>query len=381
MEKLLILERLFSSYRKPIFDQLQKHLDFNLLHGKNNSGITTAQASYAKPIKSFQYAKEETKVILFPLKEIFKIKPKVIFCDLAIGMLNLPIIIYLSKALNIKIAFWSHGYNRKTGFSPDKRLIDRYRLFLMRQVDANIVYSQFDKELILPYLNKNSVFVAQNTLDTNALSRIRTELEQEGKTNVKQRLGVKHEFNLVFIGRMLASKKPEMLLDLYEYLLLNYNISVGIHFIGEGEMLSKIKDKVNKNFDKYDFYFHGAIHDDFATGQILFVNDLMVNPGYLGLSVNHAFCFGCPVLSFQTKNGYPAHSPEVEYVIHNKTGFLLENHTLEAMASTVNDYLKNKKIQEEFSQNLKYAVEKTFPIEKMMNGLLDCFEYLTAGKN
>ena len=381
MEKLVIIERVFSSYRKPIFDQLRKHIDFKLLYGNNNSGIITAKSSYSKPIHSFQYAKEETKVLLFPIKEILKVKPDVIFCELAVGMINLPIIIYLCKAYKIRLAFWSHGYNRKTGFNPKNKLIDKYRLFLMRLVDANIVYSQFDKAVISPYLNKDSVFVAQNTLDTNALSDIRIKLEEEGKTRIKQRLGIKHDFNLVFIGRMLASKKPEMLLDLYEYLLLNFNISVGIHFIGEGEMLPKIRARVDNNFNKKDFYFHGAIHDDLATGQILFINDLMINPGYLGLSVNHAFCFGCPVLSFQTKNGYPAHSPEVEYVIHNKTGFLLENHTLEAMALKVNDYLKNKSIQEEFHQNLKYAVENTFPIEKMVNGLLDCFEFLNAKKN
>ncbi|MCG2459690.1 glycosyltransferase [Flavobacteriaceae bacterium F89] len=381
MTKLVIIERVFTSYRKPIFDYLQKHIDFKLLYGKNNSGIKTVNASYAKPINSFQYAKGETKVLLFPIKEILKIKPDVVFCDLAIGMLNLPVIIYLSKAFNIKFAFWSHGYNRKTGFNPKNKLIDKYRLFLMKLVDANIVYSQFDKDVILPYLDRNSVFVAQNTLDTNALSRIRIELEQEGRTNIKQRLGIKHDFNLVFIGRMLPSKRPDLLVDLYEYLLLNCNIAVGIHFVGEGEVLSKIRTRVNRNFDKNDFYFHGAIHDYFATGQILFVNDLMINPGYLGLSVNHAFCFCCPVLSFQTKNGYPAHSPEVEYVIHNKTGFLLESHTLETMAIKVIDYLKNRKIQEEFHQNLKYAVENTFPIEKMVNGLLECFEFLTKSKN
>jgi glycosyltransferase involved in cell wall biosynthesis len=381
VENLVIIERIFSSYRKPIYDLINKSIDSKLLYGTNNSGIKTANASYAQQIYSLQYGNKDTNILLFPLKKILKLKPKVIFCDLAIGMLNLPVIICVCKLFKIKIAFWSHGYNRKTGFNPDKRWIDKYRLFLMKLVDANIVYSQFDKDVILPYLKKDSVYVAQNTLNTNSLSKISKELELEGKMNVKQRLGIKHEFNIVFIGRMLASKKPEMLLDLYEYLLLNFNISVGIHFIGEGEMLTKIRARVDNNFNKKDFYFHGAIHDDLATGQILFVNDLMINPGYLGLSVNHAFCFGCPVLSFQSKDGYPAHSPEVEYVIHNKTGFLLENHTLEAMAKKVNDYLKNKSIQEEFHQNLKYAVENTFPIEKMLRGLMECYDFLTLNKN
>ena len=67
--------------------------------------------------------------------------------------------------------------------------------------------------------------------------------------------------------------------------------------------------------------FHGAIHDDVKTGEILFACDMMVMPGYLGLSVNHAFCFDCPVMSFEQQKNGPFHSPEVEYVINNKTGF------------------------------------------------------------
>ncbi len=313
--------------------------------------------------------------MLFPVKEILALKPDVIICELAIGILNLPVIINLCKVFNIKIAFWSHGYNRKTGFNPEKSLIDKYRLYLMRMVDANIVYSQQDRKLMEKYL-ENPVFVAQNTLDTNALSKIHQNLMDEGKMELKQRLGIQQEYNLVFIGRMLSSKMPEMLLKIYDFLITNHNLRVGIHFIGGGGVLKEIKKKASIKDYPDDFYFYGPLHDDTKTGEILYACDLMVNPGGLGLSVNHAFCFDCPVISFKNNTGEMAHGPEIEYVQDRKTGFLLKDRNVEKMAETIFEYLNDENLKIEMQCNIRFSVESVFPIEKMVNGVMDCVNYL-----
>lgn len=375
MEKLVIIQKIFSSYRKPLFDLIDKRTDFQFLYGENNSGIKTAQASYAKSICSLQYGKKDTKVLLFPVKEILKIKPDIIICELAMGILNLPVIIYLCKIFNIKIAFWSHGYNRKTGFNPEKRLIDKYRLYLMRLVDANIVYSQQDRKLMEKYL-ENPVFVAQNTLDTNALSRIYKRLREEGKEAVKFRLGINHEFNIVFIGRMLASKRPEVLVEIHDKLVKDYGVKIGVHFIGFGEMQAKVKELALQNEYPEDFYFYGAIHDDEKSGEILYTSDLMVNPGGLGLSVNHAFCFDCPVISFKENTWAMAHGPEVEYVVNKKTGFLIKGHHIDDMVESIYEYLQQQELRIELQKNIRFYVEHVFPIEKMVDGVMDCVEYL-----
>ena len=68
MERLVIIERIFSSYRKPVYDGINKQISLKLLYGANNSGINTARASYAKPIYSIQYGKKDTKNTAFPRK-------------------------------------------------------------------------------------------------------------------------------------------------------------------------------------------------------------------------------------------------------------------------------------------------------------------------
>lgn len=376
-KKVVLIQKIFANYRKPVFDLLAQHINLLVLYGHNNSGIETTKSNYSKKIPSLQYWFKDTAVILFPLFQILKFRPKVVILEFALGLINLPIIILVCKIFGIKCAFWSHGYDRAIGFQPKNRLLDRYRLFLMKWVGANIVYGKEDRDVLQPYLTKSEIFIAQNTLDTISASKIRKELELEGKVGIKERLRVNHEFNLIFIGRMIASKKPELLIQMYEQLKSKYNLVVGVHFIGDGPMLEKIKEEIQEKSIETDFYLHGAVYDDVKNGELLFISDLMVMPGYLGLSVNHALCFGCPVLSFKKINGYPSHSPEVEYVITDKTGFLLEEHSASAMAVAAHKLFMDNNLKDEFQENIRLMVTDVFPLEKMVGGVVDCVDYLT----
>lgn len=376
-KKVVLVQKMFANYRKPVFDLLAQKITLLVLHGESNSGIKTAKSSYSKKIPAVQYWFNDTALILFPLWQILKFRPKVVILEFALGLINLPFIILVCKLFGIKCAFWSHGYDRSKGFKPKTRLSDKYRLLLMKWVGANIVYGKEDKDVLKMHLKKSEVFIAQNTLDTISTSKINKKLESDGKLTVKKRLNVDHKYNLIFIGRMISSKKPELLIDMYELLKSSYNLKVGVHFIGDGPMLSKIKEIVKEKFIQEDFYLHGAVYDDVKNGELLFISDLMVMPGYLGLSVNHAFCFGCPVLSFKKINGYPSHSPEVEYVIPDKTGFLLEEHSVEAMAAAGYKFLKDENLKKDFQENIKFMVKEVFPLEKMVDGVVECVDYLT----
>ena len=139
-----------------------------------------------------------------------------------------------------------------------------------------------------------------------------------------------------------------------------------------------MKEKVERLGLANSVVFHGAKHDDAKTGEILFACDMMVMPGYLGLSVNHAFCFECPVMSFEQQKNGPFHSPEVEYVVNNKTGYLLEEHSAESLAHTLNSYLINPTLQITIKENIQKMVSEVFPIEKMVKGFDDAISYVLS---
>lgn len=376
--KVIIIGRVFSDYRKPIYNILSEKYNFNFLHSKNKSGINQVITPYSVPIKSFNFSKKETGTYLFITNYLEKVKPQVVIHEFAIGILSMFRTYLKCKLLNIKFILYSHGYNRKKGFNPQKSWSDKIRLFYLQKADAVIVYGQFDKGVLGEFMDTNKIFVAQNTLDTHHLSSLKDKLEEEGKENVKNRIGFNQQYNLVFIGRLLADKKPDLVIDALEQLLNTHKLDIALHYVGEGQEFFYLKEKVERLGLENNVVFHGSIHDGTKTGEILFASDMMVMPGYLGLSVNHAFCFDCSVMSFEQQENGPFHSPEVEYVINNETGFLLTEHSADSLANTLNNYFNNPTLQIKVKENIQQMVSEVFPIEKMVKGFEDAITYVLS---
>jgi glycosyltransferase involved in cell wall biosynthesis len=376
--KVVIIGRVFSAYRKPIYDILSKKYNFKFLHSQNKSGINQVITPYSVKIKSFDFSTKETGTYLFITNYLEKIKPQVVIHEFAIGILSMFKTYLKCKLLNMKFILYSHGYNRKTGFNPQKSWFDKIRLFYLKKADAIIVYGQFDKGVLSNYINTDKIFVAQNTLDTHGLSSIKNKLIEEGRENVKKRIGFDKQYNLVFIGRLLSDKNPDLVIDALDQLLNTYQVDVALHYVGGGGEYAHLKEKVESLGLANKVVFHGAMHNETKTGEILFASDMMVMPGYLGLSVNHAFCFDCPVMSFEQQENGPFHSPEVEYVVNNETGFLLQEHSVNSLAHALNDYLINPTLQLTIKKNIQKMVSEVFPIEKMVKGFDDAISYVLS---
>jgi glycosyltransferase involved in cell wall biosynthesis len=238
MNDVIIIQRIFPKYRKDIFDQLHEQIDFILLNSENTSDIKQVSASYSKKIGSFHYSKRETHQFLNAFPYIIKIRPKIIIHEFSLGIASLIPTYFLSRLLGIKFILWGHGYDRTKGFHPEKSFNDKLRLFLIKKTDALIFYGQEGKQVISEYVKIDKIFVAYNCLNTIFLSSIRDKLESEGRENVKKRIGFTHKNNLIFIGRILESKHPQILIDIYEYLKNKNEISLCIHFVGDGEYLN-----------------------------------------------------------------------------------------------------------------------------------------------
>lgn len=351
---------------------LSRKVNLFVTDTKLDVGIKHFEAPYKRAIRYFKYSKSATGVFLNSFKLAFTTRSNIIIHEFAIGILSLPFMFLLCKLTRRKFFLWSHGYDRKKGFYPRRSILDMYRLVLMKLADGIIVYGQKDKLLLSKYVTPNKVFIAQNTLDTESLIVIKKQLQSEGRDNIKKRLGITHEYNIIFIGRMMKNKKPDLLYDIHNILLTKYNKRVGVHFVGDGPMMQEIKCKVEGSDAYNDFYFYGAVDDYEISGALLFVCDMMVMPGDLGLSINHSFCFDCPVTTFKQRGFSPAHGPEIEYLIHERTGFLIDEHTAHAISHQINSFFENSELRSEMIENVRNMPEDVFPITRMVDGLLNC---------
>jgi glycosyltransferase involved in cell wall biosynthesis len=377
--KIILIHRIFASYRKPIYDKLAEVHDFLLLHGLNDKTIKQATTPYSKSIKAFQYSRNDTHLFFQSFSDLFKFRPKAVIHEFAIGILSLLPMYVCCKLLGTKFILYSHGYNRLAGFHPETSWADKYRVFLMKRADAVILYTNSDKKRLSTHINSNKIFVAQNTLDTKHLVEIRNNLVVEGKEKLKLRLGFTHKYNLTFIGRLLDEKMPETVLHVFGIIQKKLPNQVGIHFVGGGETAHLQAIVAEKKWQNH-ITFHGAVYEDRKSGEFLYASDMMIMPGYLGLAVNHAFIFDCPVISFsQTENG-PFHSPEIEYVLESETGFLIPDLSVEKMANALIAYLQNEPLQLKMKENIRFKMENELTIDNMVKGFTDAIDYALQPK-
>jgi len=377
MKEIIIIQRIFPDYQKPILDAIYLKSKFILLHSNNKSGIKQVCTPYSKQINKWKYWKGDTHLFLNVFSYIRKSKPKIIIHELAVGILSLPLVMLTRKILGYKFVLWGHAYNRKIGFNPRKNLSDKYRLWMQRKADAIITYSNSEKEELINYgIDRNKIFPALNTLATDKYLPVRNRLDKIGKENIKQKLGFANQFNLVFIGRLIEDKWPQYAIEVLNTLLNKKSLSIALHFVGSGAMEKSLLEYSNKNGLQNNVFFHGEVYDENKSGELLFASDMMIMPGYVGLSVNHAFCFDCPVITFETINHVPAHSPEIEYIIHGETGFIVKHKSIVDMAETLNNYLNDEQMKREVKIHIRNMIENVCPMEKLVDEVIHAIDYV-----
>jgi glycosyltransferase involved in cell wall biosynthesis len=119
--------------------------------------------------------------------------------------------------------------------------------------------------------------------------------------------------------------------------------------------------------------FHGWVHDGQKSGALLYASDLMIMPGNVGLAVNHAFMFDCPVVTFLQTEMSP---PEIEYIVDNETGFKIPDFSVEKMAQTIQSYLTNKDLQTSMQKAIRHKMDVELIPENMAKGFTDAVEYV-----
>lgn len=372
MKKVIIIQRIIPHYRLKIFDYLSKEYDLRVLSTrfKNSVSNEAYKRDYIKYIGYLKYSKNEYSFILNTFYSVLKFKPNVVIHEFSLGIISLIPTFIMSKIFGIKFILWGHGFNIKKGFNPSSSLKDLLRLKLMKFADQTILYGDNQAIEISKHLKSTKLTVANNTLDTNYLMSIKTSLEEKGIEAIKAEMLFDKKINLIFIGRILEDKKPEICLKVLKDYIKKYNNDILFHFVGEGDYLNKLINICDQEDLNNNVKFYGKIYDSEKTSKLLFCSDLMIMPGYLGLSIIHSFCFDCPVVSFaQTENG-PFHSPEVSHIKQGKTGFLANDYS--EMKDFVFRYLDNSINKNYIKENIRNCIEVDASVNKMIEGFRKC---------
>jgi len=219
------------------------------------------------------------------------------------------------------------------------------------------------------------LFVAPNTLDTGRLLHLHDGLQREGRLATRKRLSLPAYAPVIaFLGRLIASKGVHQLLSVFEILLRRHPKAMLI-VIGDGPERAVMEDRI-KTLGHVKML--GAITSWSASAPYLYASDVLLNPGYLGLSINHAFALGLPVVSQRSPSpNVRYHSPEIDYLQPKSNGLLSPHGDLSAMADAVETILRD---QEQYAQNALSFARNHLGLEKMVDGLVHAVTHVEKSR-
>ena len=153
-------------------------------------------------------------------------------------------------------------------------------------------------------------------------------------------------FTILFIGRLIPSKKVKVLLQYFQELQNQMKkTDITLEIIGDG-VDENLIEKAQKENDKIKW--HGTLTNEFDIAPIMKRANFVFVPGLSGLSINHAFAYGRPYFTLQS-NG---HGPEIAYLIDNENGFILSGE-LQSDVEKIKNFLLNKEKMKSFCSKAK----------------------------
>jgi len=372
-------QRLLPSYRVDVFRQLNNKLAGKLvvIHGQPPYGSSHSTEPHENGWKfpvckvTSLWIQGERLVYLPILKPFFRFgKPSVVIIEQNPRILSAYLLWALCRIMRIPILLHGHGGSRRRmlGEKNVKNLI--HRLWITA-CNAYICYTDSIKKSLGQYKDPESIFVANNTLNTEKLVEIRGKLEKYGRQNIKEHLGLRSRYYLAFIGRLIPGKRVDFLLQVLQKLQIE-GIDVGAIIIGGGKELSNLKELATK-LNINNIVFTGSISDPYQSGPFLFCGDVLVNPGSVGLSVNQAFSFGLPIIATKSGPDGPFHGPEIDFINHGLTGFLVEE-KIDTYWRTICHMLEHR---EEFYKNVTTFAEEELTMDRMLEGFVQAIEYVS----
>jgi glycosyltransferase involved in cell wall biosynthesis len=376
---ILLFQRILPAYRIPVFRALHKRFGVITCYSDEKKGQSLKSVNNgidfpAEKLERIYFGSSPTTVLQRVFKSLNSRKPKVVISEGSPSYITLWLLMLLKPFYRYKLIVWTHGIKNNEIHKPFSSLASKLALRIMKKADAVILYSNERKIILEKYINHPAkLFVANNTLDTSQYELLLNKFDEQGKVSIKQDLGWNARFNLIFIGRLLTSKRIDLLIDAFK--MLPESTDVQLHIIGDGPAKEELEREAATDAR---IKLYGALYDDEITGKYLYASDMMVMPGYVGLSVIHAFAFGCPVITCKTNEVTgPFHSPEIEYLRNDHNGYLLDMNAA-TIANEIRFLLEHPAKLEEMSSKALKTAYKEASLDKMIQGFEQAINYVNA---
>jgi glycosyltransferase involved in cell wall biosynthesis len=265
----------------------------------------------------------------------------------------------LCKFRGIAVLHWGFGYHPPRGTRESDvphRLIGvttAIKKCFTRLADGFIAYTKSGAEKLIDsgYPRERTFFV-QNTIDMTEQLRLCDAERDTDEAAIRREFGLKPDSTVfVFIGRLVRIKRVDQLIEAVHRINRDRlsERCVEVLIIGAGMCEAELKAQAA---DVPGIHFLGALPPNDQVARCLKVSAATVVAGMVGLVANHAFAHGSPVIT----RDLDTHSPEIEYIEHEKSGLIVPG-DLDQFAATLARFADSDEWQARLSQGTMQARE------------------------
>jgi glycosyltransferase involved in cell wall biosynthesis len=186
--------------------------------------------------------------------------------------------------------------------------------------DGFIAYTKSGSEKLIEsgYPHDRTFFV-QNTIDMTEQLRLYEAERGTDEAAIRREFGLRPDSTVfVFIGRLVPIKRVDQLIDAVRRINQNKLSERFVEAVIIGAGMCEAELRVQAT-DVPGIHFLGALPPNDQVARSLKVSAATVVAGMVGLVANHAFAHGSPVITRDLET----HSPEVEYIEHEKSGLIV----------------------------------------------------------
>ena len=339
--KILWLAPNFNHYKARFLNHLaiQSNVELTILSGagRDNLGDQELKQNWNFELLKVNVSKKD-----FGNSKLVKSELKTIISNFNWIMIpaekkNLLLILYavkLRRALpDVRLFSYNHpilkSKNGKITFL-DRKLTK----FYYKKFDRIIFYTQqsHDWAITNKLIDSKKAYWANNTIDN-----------QEVHKYYNFCLPPSNHLSIVFIGRLIPSKRINDLIKYYKDLKLKFP-SLQLEIIGDGPESNIIKSEIANGIK--DLIWHGTLIEEYEIAPIMSRASIVFIPGHSGLSINHAFAYGRPYVTIKG----PSHAPELAYIENDKNGYVLEG-GFEDNSNKISKLLDDRELLVQFCKN------------------------------
>lgn len=282
---------------------------------------------------------------------------------------NLSLIPAISAARRrgVGTVLWGHGYSKSEQF-----LRRSLREVVGRRADAVVLYNHTAADALRARgFDDRRVFVARNSLDSApALAQAaRWRSDPDGLAAFRREQGLGDGPLLLFVSRLEPDNRTDLLLEAAARLRAKHP-SLRVAIVGKGPETEALRALGNRLGLGDALVMPGPIYEEDAIAPWFAAASALVYPHNIGLTILHAFAYGCPVI---TSARTETQNPEIESLRPGENGLTFAHGDADDLARAIARLLEEPGLRDRLSGDATRTVTPEnpdgFTVERMVDGL------------